>query len=160
MNTTTSTNILPIIVNIREAAALNEHFPAVITAGPERYEVMWGHPNHLVQSFNDVNDGPHAPTIADVEAMLEFAQQNQEDILIHCHAGMSRSTATAWGVAIQRGHNPYAAYQALKDVHPEGRMFWPNDAIVAALESIFDMRGLSEYNDEHHYSGGETYDLF
>ena len=86
--------------------------------------------------------------------MLDFAALNGNDeILVHCHAGMSRSTATAWGIAIQRGMDPADAYDALKERHPAGRMFWPNDAIVEALEVIFDLKGLSRYNDKHHFRG-------
>ena len=85
--------------------------------------------------------------------MLEFAAKNDGEILVHCHAGMSRSTATAWGIAIQRGYDPFEAYDALLRKHPEGRMFWPNDALVAALERIFDIRGLGRYNQVHHYRG-------
>jgi predicted protein tyrosine phosphatase len=145
---------LPTIVNIDEAAYLANEFPAVITAGPEAAEVNhFGHSNHLIVSFDDIMHGDGAPTLADVKAMLKFASENDGEILIHCHAGMSRSTATAWGVAIQRGYDPYDAYDMLKNVHPRGRMFWPNDAIVEALEVIFDISGLSDYNNANHYKG-------
>lgn len=135
-------------------------FPAVITAGPTRREVQdFNHHNHFVRTFDDVSRGLFAPSITDVEAMLKFAEQNNENILVHCHAGMSRSTGTAWGIAIQRGYNPFEAYDMLKENHPEGRMFWPNDAIVSALEKIFGVTGLSQYNDENHFLALSDYDL-
>lgn len=149
-----TTLILPVITNLREASSINGLYPAVITAGPSRREVQWAHPNHFVREFDDILDGPLAPTISDVEAMLEFAAKNQNcEILVHCHAGMSRSTATALGIAIQRGANPFDAYDALLARHPSGRMFWPNDAIIAHLERIFDISGLSEYNKRNHFLG-------
>lgn len=151
MNTNQIT--LPTIVNIREAEILCHDFPAVITAGPSKYEVKWKHQNHFVRTFDDTiyKSSMDAPRIEDVKSMLDFAAQNDGDILIHCHAGMSRSTATAWGVAIQRGADPFEAYEALKAAHPAGRMFWPNDLMVEHLETIFNISGLVEYNDHNHF---------
>lgn len=146
--------ILPTIVNLPEAQAMCHEFPAVITAGPTRGEVItFKHPNHFVRTFDDIRYGLDAPTVRDVEAMLNFAEANDGEILVHCHAGMSRSTATAWGIAIQRGFNPYEAYDRLLENHPVDRMFWPNDAIVDALEEIFGLGGLSAYNEQCHYLG-------
>lgn len=154
MNTNPININLPIITNIREAKEMCHTFPAVITAGPTRLEVMdFKHPNHFVRTFDDIPYGTDAPTVSDVEAMLAFASDNDGPILVHCHAGMSRSTGTAWGIAIQRGCDPFEAYDMLKNIHPTGRMFYPNEAIVAALEKIFDLPGLTDYNDENHYLG-------
>jgi predicted protein tyrosine phosphatase len=153
--------ILPTIVNLPEARVLCHDFPAVITAGPSKWEVSdFKHPNHFVRTFDDVRYGLHAPGIHDVEAMLKFADDNDGEILVHCHAGMSRSTATAWGIAIQRGFHPYEAYDRLMENHPEDRMFWPNDAIVEALQQIFGISGLTEYNDEGHFVGDFARSLF
>lgn len=158
MDTNTTNTNLPIITNLREAKQMCHLFPAVITAGPTRLEVRdFKHPNHFVRTFDDVPSGLYAPSVKDVEAMLAFAAGNDGPMLVHCHAGMSRSTATSWGIAIQRGCDPFKAYDMLKDVHPEGRMFFPNEAIVAALEQIFDLTGLVDYNDANGYLGGSVY---
>lgn len=148
---TTTQITLPTIVNIREAADICHEFPAVITAGPEHYEVRWGHKNHFVRGFDDTLDLYNGPQLTDVIDMLNFAASQTGPILIHCHAGMSRSTATAWGVAIQRGMDPFEAYDALKAQHPQGRMFWPNDLLVEHLETIFGISGLTEYNNQNHF---------
>lgn len=151
-----TTVTLPTITNINEARRLAHEFPAVITAGPSKHEVKWNHPNHLIRTFDDISWGVFCPSINDVEEMLNFASENNGDILIHCHAGMSRSTATAWGVAIQRGLDPLDAYITLRDIHPKGRMFWPNDAIVSALGEIFDIADLAQINEQHHFTGDHT----
>lgn len=154
MDTNTNNPTLPIITNLREARDMCHMFPAVITAGPTRLEVSdFKHPNHFVRTFDDVPYGVYAPTVGDVEAMLAFAASNDGPILVHCHAGMSRSTATSWGIAIQRGCNPFEAYDMLKSIHPSGRMFFPNEAIVAALEKIFDIKGLADYNEDNGFMG-------
>ena len=122
------TTQLPVIRNIEEAAELCHEFDAVITAGPEKYEVAgWGHPNHQVVSFDDVT--------------------NNRSILIHCHAGISRSTACAWGIAIAKGFDAKEALEKLAEMHPDDggwgqRTFRPNALIVAHLETIFGRKDL------------------
>ena len=144
MSVSTSTQ-LPVIRNIEEAAELCHEFDAVITAGPEKFEVSgWGHPNHLVVSFDDVTNDRYgdAPTLEQVRGIVEWGANQVGSILIHCHAGISRSTACAWGIAIAKGFDAKAALEALLEAHPqEGRWgqrtFRPNYLIVSHLETIF-----------------------
>lgn len=143
---------VPRVVNLREARILAAHYPAVITAGPSAHEVEFGHFNHYVESFGDVDSGPGSPTIDQVERLLNFAADNVDsEILVHCHAGMSRSTATAWGILMDRGVAPYDAYDLLQDVHPverhsgHRRWFIPNPLIVQHLEDLFGYDDLVKY---------------
>ena len=72
MSVSTSTQ-LPVIRNIEEAAELCHEFDAVITAGPEKFEVSgWSHPNHLVVSFDDVTDDRYgdAPRIEHIRKIV------------------------------------------------------------------------------------------
>lgn len=141
---------LPVrVVNIREARELarNGEYPSVLTAGPTWGEVAdFGHPDHHVVEFDDVFDVRHGgPTLDDVRSMVEWAVQ-RDRILVHCHAGISRSTATAWGVCIAKGFDPEEAIAALRVAHPmvqtyaglEQRSFAPNELIVAHLEVLLD----------------------
>ena len=149
MSVSTSTQ-LPVIRNIEEAAELCHEFDAVITAGPEKSEVSdWGHPNHLVVSFDDVTDNRYgdAPTLEQVRGIVEWGANQVGSILIHCHAGISRSTACAWGVAIAKGFDAKEALETLAEMHPdEGgwgqRTFRPNPLIVKHLETIFGRKDL------------------
>ena len=144
MSISTSTQ-LPIIRNIEEASELCHEFDAVITAGPEKREVSdWGHPNHLVVSFDDVTNDEYgqAPTLEQVRGIVEWGAKQTGSILIHCHAGISRSTACAWGVAIAKGFDPQEALETLSEMHPDEsgwgqRTFRPNSLIVRHLETIF-----------------------
>ena len=155
MSVSTSTQ-LPVIRNIEEAAELCHEFDAVITAGPEKSEVSdWGHPNHLVVSFDDVTNDRYgdAPTLEQVRGIVEWGANQVGSILIHCHAGISRSTSCAWGIAIAKGFDAKEALEELLEAHPQDgrwgqRMFRPNSLIVSHLETIFGRKDLKTLVDK------------
>lgn len=132
---------LPTVRDIDEAEFLCHEFGAVLTAGPDAREVKWKHPNHRVWTFDDTTDMLRGPNYKTVAEMVEWGAK-QEDLLVHCHAGMSRSTATAWGVSIARGADPLDSIVALLDAHPrepfsnQRRLFIPNTLIITYLERI------------------------
>ena len=131
--------IVPTVRNLREAAFMNEDFPAVITAGPSHREVRFGHQNHLVQPFGDVSYVcKQAPKWHHVEEITEFGVINDGPILIHCHAGMSRSTSSAIGVLLARGVEPETAVSALRSIHPKNRPFIPNPIVIDLLAEMYD----------------------
>ena len=133
--------ILPSVRGIEAADFLAHSYPAVITAGPSKHEVNWGHPNHHVETFGDTCDAGRntAPRFRHVERMIDFGGENDGPILIHCHAGVSRSTATAIGVAIKRGLSPETAVRALADIHPATQWFRPNRLILDHVEAYFNL---------------------
>lgn len=129
---------VPVVRNIEEAHVLAGDFPAVVTAGPTKSEVNFGHPNHLVQSFGDVDwRCRQAPTEDDVRAITEFGRDNEE-ILVHCHAGMSRSTSTSIGILLARNVEAEIAVAKLAEIHPYRRAFIPNRLIIAMLAEMYD----------------------
>ena len=104
-----------LIVDLDEAAELAHTFDAVITAGPTAQEVAehFSHPDHLVVEFRDVvHRNAGGPTRDAVRAIVDFAATRADrSILIHCHAGMSRSTATAITVLASWGFSPDQAFE-------------------------------------------------
>jgi len=149
---------LPTVRNIEEAIEHGADFRAVLTAGPAACEVDIAHPNHRVWEFDDSPIAAYAASRRQVEEMITWGCE-QSDLLVHCHAGMSRSTAVAWGVAMARGISPAAALAALHDAHPvesygEKRLFIPNVVIVQYLEDLLDQPGLRELRDDVVGSGG------
>ena len=142
---------LPCVRNIEEAWEWGRQFNAVLTAGPDRWEVRMDHPNHRVWAFEDTTRPSTGPSLKQVEEMISWGK-GQRDLLVHCHAGMSRSTAVAWGICLARGLDPEDSLAALYAAHPfeswgERRLFIPNRLIVQHLEAIFDMRGLANMRD-------------
>lgn len=146
---------LPTVRDLEESCALSGQYKAVLTVGPQAREVAdFGHPNHRVWTFGDTTHGINAPRRDQIEEAIEWGAM-QEDLLVHCHAGVSRSTATAWGVAILKGADAYDALCVLAKNHPmeewygdrymlgnkkekkiRQRPFHPNQLIVAHLEDI------------------------
>ena len=144
-NSTVTDVTLPVIGNIDEAEQWVNEFAAIITAGPRASEVNWGHRNHLVVEFNDTTVGMNAPSYDHVKTMIDWGV-DKDDLLVHCHAGMSRSTATAWGISIAKGVDPLDAFITLRDMQPidshaftkDGlRPFSPNRLMVSHLERLF-----------------------
>jgi predicted protein tyrosine phosphatase len=144
----TSLIALPTVRNLQEARSQCFEYDAVITAGPYKDEVRdFGHPMHKVVEFRDTmfeeNGGP---TFENVVELVEFGAGIPK-LLVHCHAGISRSTATAWGVAIANGHDPLDAFLTLQNNHPSEhslfrgfrRTFAPNILIVKHLDKYFNL---------------------
>lgn len=158
---------IPTVRNLNESAIINPEFGAVLTAGPSSIEVDWGHPNHRVWTFDDVEDQMFGPQLHQVEEMV-FWGADQDDLLVHCHAGISRSTATAWGVCIAKGLDPYESALALSQAHPMEnyglkdtyRWFSPNPLLVSHLQTIFNDRSLLEVlRDVLTVEGRSTYGI-
>ena len=147
---------LPVISNIEEAQKWNKGFKSILTVGPSRSEVNWNHPNHKVFEFGDTTSGPRAPKIEDIRDAVMWGAA-QDDLLVHCHAGMSRSTATAWGISIARGADPLDSFLVLKEAHPVDRWgkrdFIPNPLIVKHLIKIFDLAELEQIRRKHSMNG-------
>lgn len=63
---------------------------------------------HLVFDDTDFEDGKNAPQQHHVEKALEFAKE-REDLIVCCHAGISRSAAMAYVIECSRGVHPAMA---------------------------------------------------
>lgn len=143
----TSQISIPTVRNLREAREACLEFDAVITAGPHANEVSdFNHPIHKTIQFGDtISIENNGPTFENVIELVEFGA-GVPKLLVHCHAGISRSTAIAWGVAIKNGYDPVDAFLSLKRIHPyerglfgyDKRPFAPNTLIVEHLDRYFD----------------------
>ena len=101
-----------IVAPLHEVAGLVlRHQPShlVSLASPGHVDAPLVHapPHRLDLRFNDIaepREGLTPPTEADVAALLAFAEtwDGTQPLLIHCWAGVSRSTAAAYVVACAR----------------------------------------------------------
>lgn len=95
--------------------------------------------------FNDIaapREGLVAPSTEHVEALLAFAKgwTGARPLLIHCWAGVSRSTAVAYAIACARTARGREAEWAacLRDAAPTAT---PNPLIVAHADRLLDRGG-------------------
>jgi predicted protein tyrosine phosphatase len=97
--------------------------------------------------FHDVIDagaGWIAPDREDVERLLDFGRElsraRETHLLVHCHAGVSRSTAAATLIVAQtRPDRP--AEQALLEVVRQRPRAWPNLRILELGDALLGRRG-------------------
>ena len=120
--------------------------------------------NHLMLDMDDINhplDGYVAPGEAHVEDLLRFvrAWDRAAPLVVHCYAGISRSTAGAFVAvcALNPRRDEHGIAQALRDASPTAmpnvrivsladRMLGRDGRMVAAIEAIGP--GLSAYQSE------------
>ena len=115
--------------------------PASMIATPAGIEAA----NHLRLGVNDIAepmDGMIPPDEQLVHDLLAFGRTWQGDapMLIHCWAGISRSTASAFVLACARNPEADELEMALVMRRAAGHAY-PNRRIVALADDILDRRG-------------------
>ncbi len=101
----------------------------------------------LILHFHDIIDpcpGMIAPARSHVEALLAFGRRFPKDgpahLLVHCHMGVSRSTAAAAALLLQA--NPQAGEQALfAHIAAARPQAWPNSRMIAFADELLERRG-------------------
>lgn len=135
------------IVTAPEAVTLlEEGWPtkAISLVGDDlRFPLSSFGPHHLVLRFHDVEaeiDGFVAPTTEQMtEALAHTANLGpHERLLVHCHAGKSRSPAMAIGILVQAGMSPADAFEDVRAARPE---LIPNRLMIRQLDQILDVGG-------------------
>ncbi len=110
--------------------------------------------DHLCRQFfhdispEDLNDDiwqtlaikPIVATRPQIERILAFTQQLKrgDRLLIHCHAGVSRSTAVACGVLCQHGLTAQYALERVLELRP---MASPNGHILRLMDEVLALNG-------------------
>lgn len=98
--------------------------------------------------FNDIGDDDRderhgiLPGSQHVVAIIKFARALDitDRVVIHCHAGVSRSPAAALIVLVARGVDPDRAFQALDSIVP-GRLYEPNFRMIALADQVLGLAG-------------------
>ncbi len=100
---------------------------------------------HLRLGVHDIAEpieGLTHPNDTLIERLLDFARQWDESapLLIHCWAGISRSTAAAFAIACER--SPRAdEFEIARRLRGASSTAYPNRRIVALADDILDRRG-------------------
>ena len=125
------------------------HVLSILDPGWPEPEAFAGFDPHrrLELRFHDVIDagaGCIAAESLDVERLLTFGRDLTEargkHLLVHCHAGVSRSTAAATLILAQsRPDRP--AEEALQAVVRQRPRAWPNLRILELGDALLDRRG-------------------
>jgi predicted protein tyrosine phosphatase len=123
------------------------HVVSILDPGmpePAAFETFPRH-RRLELRFNDVID-PHLgyvlPHSRDIESLLEFGRDlgPQSHVLIHCHAGQSRSTASAALLIAQARPDlpPGPIYAGIVRARPRA---WPNLRIIELGDALLGRGG-------------------
>ena len=101
--------------------------------------------NHLLLDMDDIvtlMDGYVPPSEAHVERLIDFvtAWDRAAPIVVHCYAGISRSTAGAYvaACALSPDRDEMAIAQALRHASPTAT---PNARIVAIADGLLKRKG-------------------
>ena len=131
----------------RALELLQEGWPtrAVSLVGDDlRFNLPQFGEHHLILRFHDVEnedvEGFVAPTSEDLAAVLAHTKELKKGdrLLVHCHAGKSRSPAMAIGILIANGASPYAALDQVKALRP---FIIPNRLMIARLDGLLALEG-------------------
>ena len=112
-------------------------------AFPETGPAYFGH--HLRLHFHDVHtptEGQVVPTAKHVDELLAFVTSwsRHAPILIHCRAGIGRSTAVAFIVACL--HNPHADEWAIADaLRRASPLARPNETLIKLADAAMRRNG-------------------
>ncbi len=118
----------------------------------------WGpHVRHTLRFHDIIADYPgfDAPTRAHVESVLDFGEAIEAvgepvgHLLIHCHAGISRSTASmAILMAREMPGQEAAVFDRLREIRPKA---WPNSRMMGFADEILGCGGRLVGELRRHY---------
>lgn len=113
----------------------------IISVISEEIEIHGAHHLHVI--FDDIARpmvGYIHPTEEHLAEIFEFSKDFTEDdhVLVHCHAGISRSAAIAIGICIQHGMTYQEAYDYIATVRP---IMSPNKLIIQYIDKHFGIDG-------------------
>ena len=89
-----------------------------------------------------VSDHPEAPRFQDEKRILDFTKELpvKAKVLVHCHAGVSRSTATAYAILCQHT-SPGMEMENLLHVQSLRDLVFPNRLIIELADKVLKRKG-------------------
>lgn len=129
-----------IVTSLQEAQALQwkaTHIVSILNSDGVEVSFANAVPHHVeifddLESERDEANRPGArnsPKMKNIISILEFTSQlsHGDVLLIHCHAGLCRSTAMAQLIMIQHGMSVSESLTHLLEIR---RHAWPNKAVI------------------------------
>jgi predicted protein tyrosine phosphatase len=165
MTTDISTPLLPYRITICGLDELAGHaqsgFSHVVSilgpgrADPKDFTAYAPHRRVLWRFDDTVEQRPGftPPAERDVRKILtlgeELLAEKADQLLIHCHAGVSRSTATA--VILMAQNNPGREADVFGELARVRPRSWPNSLMVSIADTILERKGalIPELRDHH-----------
>jgi predicted protein tyrosine phosphatase len=89
-----------------------------------------------------VPNHPEAPQLQDVKRILDFTKElpHEAKVLVHCRAGVSRSTATAYAILCQHSP-PGQEMENLLHVQSLRDLVFPNRLIIELADKVLKRKG-------------------
>lgn len=127
------------------------HVLSILDPGQPEPQALAAFPAHarLDLRFHDIieeREGEIAPTLSDVDLLLAFGRDLEAEprerahLLVHCHAGISRSTA-AMTVLLAQARPDVAAEAVVGEVVRIRPRAWPNLRIVKLGDALLKRNG-------------------
>jgi len=133
------------IASLPEAKQICGAFDYIISITDPNVKLPSLGPNHIHVRFLDAehpDERTYTAMVAGVTRILSWVREHnltgKEKILVHCHAGVSRSAAIAWALLVMFGEDYETAYQALHTARP---IIWPNLNVVQLADSFLGCDG-------------------
>lgn len=164
--------LLPHPITICGLSELGEHEAAGIShvvtiidpdfPDPEDFQRYAPHRRALWRFHDIVNEakGMRAPSRDDVAAILEYGRRLRDEavdhLLVHCHMGISRSTATV-AILLAQHHlgRERDAFRAIRAIRPHS---WPNSRMIGFADELLERGGaLVKAMREHHVAMARAY---
>jgi predicted protein tyrosine phosphatase len=130
------------ITDMWDAKRRLDEFPYVISIMDPYGPFPQKAENHFIARFEDSEYDVSGPCIWDIRGILDNARDwgltKDSKILIHCMAGISRSTAIAWAILVLVGYTVQEAKDILLQVRPEA---WPNLLVLRYADKLLELNG-------------------